>query len=390
MKNLNLIWTMILLVMAGCGQRQAGNDDFITVDVTKTDYPKKELILQDFMDVEYVPLETKEGFYNRGVVNFVGEKFILVTNSRNGDIFIYGRDGKAIQKINRKGQGPEEYISINAGIILDEDNNEILSNDLFNRRILVYDLRGNFKRSFKQKVATDHEEFYTNIFNYDKGNLICYNEYNEKIPFLIVSKQDGSITKEIEIPYEKKKFLRQIKDGETPGSATVVFPGRHRSMIPHKGNWILIELSSDTVYTMLPDYSLHPFLVRSPSIQSMDPEIFLTLHLISDSYLFMEATKNEYNWETRNGFPKTYMMYDRQEKAMRNYTIFNGDYSIKKEMYMSATTPVNHEIESWYPLEAYKLVESYNKGELKGKLKEIAATLNEESNPVIMLIKHKK
>jgi hypothetical protein len=41
-------------------------------------------------------------------------------------------------------------------------------------------------------------------------------------------------------------------------------------------------------------------------------------------------------------------------------------------------------------LEAYQLVESYKRGELKGKLKEIAATLNEESNPVIMLIKHKK
>jgi hypothetical protein len=58
---------------------------------------------------------------------------------------------------------------------------------------------------------------------------------------------------------------------------------------------------------------------------------------------------------------------------------------------MSLTRPVNHEIESWYPLEAHQLVESYEKGELKdGKLKEIAATLDEESNPVIMLIKHKK
>lgn len=390
MKRVYGILTLVSLILIGCDQRPVNKSDVITVDVSKTNYPKKELILQDFMDVEYVPLETKDGFYNRGIVTFIGEKFILVTNPQNGDIFIYGRDGKAIQKINRKGQGPEEYISINAGIILDEDNNEILANDFFNRRILVYDLRGNFKRSFKQKVATDHEEFYTNIFNYDKENLICYNEYNEKVPFLIVSKQDGSITKEIRIPYETKKFLRQIKNGETPGSGTVVFPGRHRTMIPHKGNWILVELSSDTVYTMSSDYSLHPLLVRSPSIQSMDPEIFLTLHLISDSYIFMEATKNEYNWQTETGFPKTYMVYDRQEKAMRNYTIFNGDYSIKKEMYMSATTPVNHEIDSWYPLKAYKLVESYNKGELKGKLKDVAATLDEESNPVIMLIKHKK
>lgn len=83
------------------------------------------------------------------------------------------------------------------------------------------------------------------------------------------------------------------------------------------------------------------------------------------------------------------MMYDRQEKAFFNYTVYNGDYSTKKELYMNWLRPVNHEIESWQPLEAHQLVESYKKGELKGRLKEIAATLNEESNPVIMLIKHK-
>jgi len=37
-----------------------------------------------------------------------------------------------------------------------------------------------------------------------------------------------------------------------------------------------------------------------------------------------------------------------------------------------------------------QLVEAHKKGLLKGKLKEIAATLDEEDNPVIMLVKHKK
>jgi hypothetical protein len=83
-------------------------------------------------------------------------------------------------------------------------------------------------------------------------------------------------------------------------------------------------------------------------------------------------------------------MYDRQEKAFSGYTVYNGDYSIKKEIYMNALKLVNHEIESWQPLEAHQLVEAYEKGELKGKLKEIAATLDEDSNPVIMLVKHKK
>ncbi len=70
--------------------------------------------------------------------------------------------------------------------------------------------------------------------------------------------------------------------------------------------------------------------------------------------------------------------------------ILNGDYSTKKEIYMNALRPVNQEIESWQVLESFRLVKDYEKGVLKGKLKEITAKLDEESNPVIMLIKHKK
>lgn len=47
-------------------------------------------------------------------------------------------------------------------------------------------------------------------------------------------------------------------------------------------------------------------------------------------------------------------------------------------------------IASWQTLDVDQLIEDYKKGILKEKLKEIAATLHEESNPVIMLIKHKK
>jgi len=51
---------------------------------------------------------------------------------------------------------------------------------------------------------------------------------------------------------------------------------------------------------------------------------------------------------------------------------------------------MNKEIAYSQKIEAYELIESTEKGELKdGKLKEIAAKLNEEDNPVIMLAKHK-
>ena len=62
----------------------------------------------------------------------------------DGNIFVYGRNGKAIRKINRKGQGGEEYVSMRS-VSLDEENEEIFVNDFHAKKIRVYDLEGNFK-----------------------------------------------------------------------------------------------------------------------------------------------------------------------------------------------------------------------------------------------------
>ncbi|MDR2921285.1 MAG: 6-bladed beta-propeller [Tannerella sp.] len=383
MKKLTALLTMLLFVLVGCGGDKQSTDELVTVDVTKSYSQKKELILQDFMDVEYIALETNDDFINQGYVQAIGEEIILVKNrNSDGNIFVYDRTGKALRKINRKGQGGEEYTNI-LGITLDENNNEMFINDIFARKILVYDLYGNFKRSLKHKEDAG-SIFYIDIFNYDKDHLICYDPYNEEIAFVLISKQDGSVVQEIKIPFEEKKFLHQTSGDHT------MSPGPYRSIIPFKGNWMLLELSSDTVYTFLPDYSLRPFLVRTPSVQSMKPEVMLILRLLSDRYIFMETIKNEYDFNTESGFPKTFFMYDRQEKAFSGYTVYNGDFSTKKEIYMNWFRPVNHEIESWQALESHELVKAYEKDQLKGKLKEIAATLDEDSNSVIMLIKHKK
>ena len=366
----------------------ASNDDIITVNVRRNYSQKKELILQDFMDVEYVVLETNDEFLNQGIVLDVGKEIILVKNRINdGDIFVYNRHGQALRKINHKGQGSEEYILV-ATITLDEDNGEMFINDPFKRKIIVYDLDGKFKRSFNHKDSPG-TLFYTALFIYDKDNLICYDKYNEEIAFVLISKQNGSITKEIKIPFKEKILLQTtFQAGEYSRTVGVT---SYPSIIPYNGNWLLLELSSDTVYAFLKDFSLSPYIVRTPSLQSMDPEIMLLLRLISDRYYFMETVRNEYDLNTGTGFLSNYMMYDKQEKTFSGYVVYNGDYATKKEIYMNALTPVNHEIASWKLIESYQLVESYKKGELKdGKLKEIAAKLDEDDNPVIMLVKHKK
>ena len=123
----------------------------------------------------------------------------------------------------------------------------------------------------------------------------------------------------------------------------------------------------------------------------MDPEVMLILRFFSDRYYFMETIKNTYNFDSNSGFPRTFFAYDRHEKEFIGYTVYNGDYSSKQEIYMNALRGVDHEIESYQTIDAHRLVESLEKGNLKdGKLKEIASKLDAEDNPVIMLLKHKK
>jgi len=373
--------------MTGCGgNRQVGNNDFITVDVAKK-YPKKELILQNFMDVEYIPLETNNEFLCQGRVLAIGKQIIIVKNNVNdGDIFFFDRKGKGLKKINRMGRSGEDYSFI-SGIILDEDNNELFVNDHSTQRILVYDMNGKFIRSFRHKEGA----MFDPVFNYDRNNLICYdfNYYEEgnRQTIMVISKKDGSITKEIHIPYKEKKSTILIVSANDMFYASE--PSTFHPIIPYQDNWVLTESSSDTVYRLLPDYSITPFLARTPSIQSMNPEIFLFPGIFTDRYYFMQVSKKEYDFATDKGFPGIDLMYDKQEKTIFECVVYNDDYSNKRPISMMLKT-INTEIAFWQKIEADDLVESYEKGILKGRLKEIAAKLEEESNPVIMLAKYKK
>ena len=390
MKNLIFILINFQAILLSCVEVKQPADNVITVDVTKNNFPKKELIIQDFMDVEYIPLQTTDDFINQGFVQEIGKEIIVVINrTGDGNIYVYDRTGKALRKINRKGQGGEEYTYITK-IILDEDNNEILVHDHHIKKIYVYDLYGNFKRSFSYKENTKGW-LYTDMSNYNKTNLICFDEYNDKgRAFVLISKLDGSITKNIDIPVKVLKLLMKLHFDEANNRVNGMAPDPYNTILSFNGGKILLDVFSDTIYTFMPNKTLRPFIVRTPSVKSMDPEVVLILRLLSDRYYFMETVKNEFNFESNTGFSKTYLMYDNQERSLFRYTVYNGDFTIKKEMYMSLLRPANDNNESWQRLDAPQLVEAFQVGALKGRLKEIASALNEESNPVIMLIKPKK
>lgn len=370
--------------LVGCNHSNTPNE-LITVNASAS-YPEKKLILQDFMDVEYIPLETNDEFITQGDLLAVGSKYLFVKNWTNdGDIFLFDRNtGKGLGKINHKGQGPEEYTFIN-GAVWDDDRNELFVNCAQTKTIQVYDLSGNFKRSINHVGDAQ----YLNMFNFDKDNLICYDasvyqkngQSKDCSSFhSIVSKQDGSVTQQITIPFETVK-APMLMQGEGVVSVPVL------PIVPCNKDWLLVETSTDTIYHYsTKNKKISPFLVK---IQTEEPDFILTMGTVTDQYFFIEAIKKEFDFATGRGFPTTSLMYDKQDGTLCKPIVLNGDYTNEKKVNMSSTS-LHKDVANFQILAANRLVEALEKNELKGQLKEIATQLEDESNPVIMLMKYKQ
>ena len=385
MKRVNSILIITLFVITG-GVRSAGSDnrstdEIVVIDVTKS-YPKKELKVQDVMDIEYIPLETTGEFLvddiNISVID-ISDHYVAVVNMREGSIFIFDRKGKGLKKMNHKGQGAGEYL-VASKIVIDEDSNELFVLDLISKKIFVYDLLGKFIRSFK--FQDDYNA--NSITNFDKNHLMGTGFYippGAKSPFFIFSKQDGSMKELVDIPYEKQVSI-SLKISGFPRPLPI---NPTTKLVTYRDKWILADFSSDTLFMYSPDYKMTPILARTPSIQSMDPKEVLRPCMFTDRYYFMESTKYASNTLT------TTLMYDRKETAVFEYTMFNEDYSDEPIILSEGhCVKTNNEIALFEVFESFKLVEANKAGKLKGGLKEVASKLKEDDNPVIMLLKNKK
>lgn len=380
----SFLFFCFLTALTGCIKKQAEQPiDVVSIDI-KSEYPTRILTLQDIMDVEYVALETTDEFVTHGAVQAVGKDILLVKNwGNNGDIFLFDRKtGKGIRKINRLGQGAEEYSQPTA-LLLDEHNQEIFVKDYPARKILVYDYMGNFKRKF----SFSDTGYYIEMFDYDNEHLLCYNGYlpemeNDSSAYMLVSKRDGKIARKIGLPY-KRLETPVITEGET-----TVTPGICLAA-PFSKNWILMRTSSDTIYHYSLNGNINPMLVRTPSIHSMDMKIFLFPYLFTSRYYFMQLMEKSMDFNTFKGFPTTDLVYDTQEKAIYTYKMYNQDFTDDRSFSLSIhpNTTLDSDVLAFKVLQSDDLVNTLNENKLQGTLKDIVFTLDEESNPVVMLIK---
>ncbi|MDR1699906.1 MAG: 6-bladed beta-propeller [Lachnoclostridium sp.] len=140
-----IIVLLILLVSTESCKRHTpviiDDSNMITIEVSDQNKMDPRSVIEE---MELIPLETTAESLIGDVEHLfmVDDKIIVVDIVHSKSIFIFGRKGELIRRINGLGRGPNEYLNL-SHVALTHDKQHIAAYDDKGAGILFYDLDGN-------------------------------------------------------------------------------------------------------------------------------------------------------------------------------------------------------------------------------------------------------
>lgn len=378
MKNIPFISMIAFVAMSvSCGP--SADIGMMTIDMEKS-YPKKELAINDIWEMEYIALETDSLFLvSGGQPQHVGENKLGFVDNRTGNLLFFdAKTGKKAFCINRKGAGPEEYKSVGA-LVMDEKTGEIFAWSIIDGTFQVYDAQGIHLRTLPMRNKKKDEYLYiTNFINLDDDRLLCssHNIKGYAVHYL-QNKKTGLTTIVDSIPNEQyvSEYIFAQKDGVTYSTAPNLTPFVHTSE-----GLVYADHSNDTLYRMTDGMTPSPFIVRIPRVKETEPNKILRFDNETDDWIFLSGIEMAYDFSQNKGLHQINYGVEKESGEIFELTFVHPDYEGKE--YSPAALNARY-------YSSGELFTALEDGKLKGKLKEIASTLGEEDNGVIMLLKQK-
>jgi hypothetical protein len=385
MKNLlaALIPLLICLAISEKGISKNGDtkkqQNIPVIDKTKH-YPKKALDPE--VELTYILLETNKDVLlaQDAHVYYVSDKRMLITNALHGDVFIFDMDGKALSHFNEKGR--DGYFILDYALY-DEPNKEVFILDKASDKIYVYTENGARKRILNMPKSTSIAE----IYNFDANTLLAFHEHHygpliEKQPYMFISKKDGSIISHLNITTNKAN-PRELRRTNENGSITAhIIRSNYSGSCKFGQDFILANMSCDTIYLLKQDKTLIPLFVQSPTVFT-EPPIITSVRMKTDDFI----TFSIYPYDLSNSAKKKGGSTKEIKDLM--YEFKTGQFfELEKNKYTAekVDVPANTSVEL---IPAWALKSWLEKGKLKGELKQIAQKVDISDNPVIEITKFK-
>ena len=381
-KNLVLL-TLFFLMGSQVMSPQSKKGNLPVIDFSKN-YPTKNIRLQDIADTEYIPLETTSDILlsDNAELSFVSDNYILVCEPLLGDIFVFNRNGKIYAHFNHKGQSGQEYPWIRYAIF-DERNEEIF---VCNQSIQVYSLKGKYKRTLKINT----QKYESTVYNFDDKALLMYDDLNidpglkfktKRKPYRLMSKKDGSLISLLNIDLPKRYSTRIAKiEKSNWRPIQMYFP----SNIYYGHDFMIADISSDTLYMLTQNKKIIPLLVRKPSVHASEPRKVWTTLLTTDKFMIIGAVVLDFN--SKGGkFPAWIYEF----KTGKIYKEDISDSESERGIWRIISSPATAKNMTAQLVQAPSIINAYKRKQLNGKVEKFIKTLREDDNPVLRIIKFK-
>ena len=352
-------------------------------------------------DIRYIPLETSDSILIGGISNVMYERETIYILDYSGKIHLFDETGKYRKSFLRQGRGPGEY-SDPFSINVNPDNGDIFILDAW-KGLLRYDNNFNFLKMYpfpnngitspgieiigEELIAVSMASFID--FGY---SLICYGRDTAKIMY----KKESKPTHD---PYKRAvlKFL-------------------HYSIYMLGDQLRYYNSSKDSIFSLSQDFQdralyyislgkfKEPENISSEDYGSSEPKIITPLtYFESDRLLFMSFILRglcrepiEMKGKSRDGTESVsystadYAIYDKQKKVVKFLLHPEKDIHGMEEDILGGKPFWPNFVNSKKVFVAYEnaldLINYFEKYPPKTKeLKELSATLKEDSNPVIIL-----
>jgi hypothetical protein len=237
MKHINLL-LFLTLIHLSCSSNNSTeqeselaniSDDFKSYNLD-IDLPQKRFA-DLIASVEVIRLEETDNSLLSYIRNLqkTDDYLVFTISGPESDVFVFDRSGNSVRKINRKGNGPEEYDNI-SDLWLESDTLVIYSRQ--ESKILRYDLKGNFIKSQKLPNRVGH------IYGYENGYAMEMNRYplNDTSYYRYATLDQNLEISGSYIPFDDKM------------EGMIYFS--NNSITPYKDGVTLFRMMSDTVYRL--------------------------------------------------------------------------------------------------------------------------------------------
>lgn len=366
------------------------NDNLIRkIEIKNTTVTTKiELSDLGVIDINYIPLETKPGSLIEKIIKILydGEDFYIQTYK---GVIKFNPSGKFSSSIEREGKGPHEYLDC-SDFSVNTKNKTIFILSAMLDKIFVYNHHGYFLKTFDTPIET------TNITCFESG-LLCYS-YNP----------NGNLENSFDIiDYEGKHikaFPNKYKFTYTPNGVLFL----NEFLFYKMNNDLYIkEMCSDTIFSFS-DMQFTPKMILDRGGKTIEVTAKEEIKSINDLSNIKSKYIIDYELLEFGSYLYTIFAYNNQYYIHISCLNDKIQYLLKAEdgiinnidgglSFYPKITLNNNSILGWVsPLDLKTHIHSkaFKSStplypEKKKELIQLANTLNENDNPVLMIVKLK-